>query len=181
MVNPPPEAIRHNNWFVLADPGWEQAGSAASPPPHAIVGGWELREDGSTGPFRPNPRYRPGDPTVPTDPIDALLRLIAAGEQLGTELVNTIRDSIVEIGCDERNRPLLGTAPDNTPCVVIVTAELQKNHVDVDRWLPVDGGKLADIIPPGADLLLNPTGGAPFRLRADVLRSAGTDDPNRDK
>ncbi|MFI1461938.1 type VII secretion system-associated protein [Nocardia carnea] len=176
MGNPPPEAVRHNNWFVLIDPGWDQAGPGASPPADVIVGGWELHDDGSTGPFRPNPRYRPSAPTVPTDPIDALLRRIAAGGQLGTELVNTIRDSLVEIGCDVHNQPLLGTAPDKTPCVVVATAEPQKAHIDVDRWTPVHGSKLTDIIPPAADVLLNPSGAAPFRLRTDTLRSATTDE-----
>ncbi|MEU7769139.1 type VII secretion system-associated protein [Nocardia sp. NPDC049190] len=176
MGSPPPEAIRHNNWFVLVDPGWDQAGPTASPPADVIVGGWELRDDGSVGPFRPNPGYSPSAPTVPTDPIDAVLRLIAAGQNLGTELVEAICDSIVEIGCDKHNQPLLGTAPDRTPCVVVASAELQKAHVDVDRWIPVLGGKLPDIIPPDADIFLNPAGGAAFRLRTETLRSATTRD-----
>ncbi|MGA6205987.1 type VII secretion system-associated protein [Nocardia testacea] len=165
---------------MLVDPGWDGAGQTASPPVDVIVGGWELRGDGSTGPFRPNPRYRPSASTVPTDPIDAVLRLLAAGQQRGPDLVDAIRDSIVEIGCDEHGRPLLGTAPDNTPCVVVATAELQKARVDVDRWIPVHGSALTDIIPVGADILLNPAGIAPFRLRTDTLRSAATHEHGRD-
>jgi hypothetical protein len=161
--------------MVLVDPGWD--GKSTSPPADAVIGGWELQPDGSTGPFRPNPRFRPSDPTMPTDPIDALLRRIAAGESLGTELVSTVRDSIVEIGCDEHNEPLLGTAPDNTPCVVVATAEAQKAHVDVDRWLPIHGNKLSHIIPSGTDVLLNPAGSAPFRLIADTLSGTVGNNP----
>ncbi|WP_328406937.1 type VII secretion system-associated protein [Nocardia sp. NBC_00403] len=176
MGNPPPEAVRHNNWFVLVDPGWNQGDPTASPPVEVIVGGWELHDNGGTGPFRPNPRYRPSAPTVPTDPIDAVLRLIAEGQQPRTELVAAVRDAIVEIGCDVHGQPLLGTAPDSTPCVVVATAELQKAHLDVDQWIPVHGSALPDIIPSGADVLLNPAGAAPFRLRTEALRSATTRD-----
>ncbi|MGW1737681.1 type VII secretion system-associated protein [Nocardia sp. NPDC001965] len=179
MGDPPPEAIRRDNWFVLVDPGWDRTSSVASPPADAIVGGWELHADGTTGPFRPNPRYRPSALNVPTDPIDAVLRLIVTGQSLGAELVATLRDSIVEIGCDTRNRPLLGVAPDNTPCAVVTTAESQKAHVDVDRWIPVHGSKLIDVIPDGADILINPTSATPFRLRSDRLRSAETHDRER--
>lgn len=113
---------------------------------------------------------------MPSDPIDAVLRLAAVGARLGDELVRTIRDSIVEIGCDENDRPLLGAAPDGTPCVVVVTAELQKAHIDVDRWWPVHGGELAGLLPPGADVLLNPSGSAPLRLGANALRGGAPGD-----
>ncbi|MCX4091752.1 type VII secretion system-associated protein [Nocardia sp. alder85J] len=160
---------------MLVDPVWNRTDPAAAPSVDVIVGGWELHIDGTTGPFRPNPRYRPSAASVPTDPIDAVLRLIADGQRLGTELVDAIRDSIVEIGCDAHNQPLLGTAPDQTPCVVVATAELQKTHIDVERWIPVHGSTLIDIIPTSADVLLNPTGVAPFRLRTDTLRVAPAD------
>ncbi|WP_051163363.1 type VII secretion system-associated protein [Nocardia brevicatena] len=161
---------------MLVDPAWNRTDPAESPPVDVIVGGWELRADATTGPFRPNPRYRPSTPSVPTDPIEAVLRLIAEGQQLGTELVNAVRDSIVEIGCDVHNRPLPDTASGEVPCVIVATAELQKAHIDIDRWIPVHGNTLIDIIPTSADVLLNPAGVAPFRLRTATLRSATTDD-----
>ncbi|WP_062999930.1 hypothetical protein [Nocardia jinanensis] len=65
----------------------------------------------------------------------SVLRRVAAGDQLlGDELVSRIRDSVVEIGCDDHNRPLIGTAPDGVRCVVVATAELQKADVDVPRY-----------------------------------------------
>lgn len=58
--------------------------------------------------------------------------------------------------------------------------QLHKALVDVDRWIPVHGSVLTDIIPVGADILLDPTGAASFRLRTDTLRSAATHEPSRD-
>ncbi|WP_063038906.1 type VII secretion system-associated protein [Nocardia grenadensis] len=180
MVEPPSEAVRNDNWFVLIDPGWGGQDSAGAPPVEAVVGGWELRADGSAGPFRPNPRYCPSGPEVPTDPLDAVLRRVAVGGRLGADLIRMLRDSVVEIGCDRSGRPLLGAAPDGIPCVVVVTAELQKNDVDVDLWFPVHGQALADVVPSGAEVLMNPTGAAPIRLSVENLgiapEEAGGDD-----
>ncbi|MGW0182488.1 type VII secretion system-associated protein [Nocardia sp. NPDC003345] len=169
MGDPSPEAVRYGDWFVLVDPGWEPGSRSTPPPPEVIVGGWELGPDGTAGPFRPNPRYRPGDPAAPTDPLDALLRLVVTAGRIGGEVLDTMADTVVEIGCDSEDRPLLGRAPDGTPCVVVVTAESQKTHLDVDRWWPVHGRDLAGLVPPGADVLVNPAGAAPVRLRTEAL------------
>lgn len=169
MVEPPAEAVRNGDWFVLIDPVWSGSDTDGSPPVEAVVGGWELGADGSAGPFRPNPRYRPSGPEVPTDPVDAVMRRVAVGERLGADLVRMLRDSVVELGCDVSDRPLLGTTPDGTPCVVVVTAELQKKDVEVDRWLPIHGRFLADAVPSGAEVLINPTGSAPVRISVENL------------
>ncbi len=165
-----PGVIRQSNWFVLVDPIWEPSTGRSAPPAGVIVGGWMLNDDGTTGPFRPNPGYLPSDDTVPTDPTDAVLRLIAEGEPLGDELLIRICDSVVEIGCDEDNQPLIGAAPDGTSCVVVATAEVQKTGLEVDRWQQIPGETLPDVVPPDTDILLNPNGRAPFRCIADALR-----------
>jgi hypothetical protein len=162
--------IRQDNWMVLADPAWDPT-TPSGPPVESIVGGWLLNPDGTAQPFQSNPKYRPSSVAAPTDPVDAILRRIAAGENhLGDNLISTLRDTVVEIGCDPDKRPLIGTAPDGADCVVVATAELQKHAVDVDRWIPVCAAKLPDIIPPGVDIFLNPSGRVPFRLVADTLK-----------
>lgn len=169
MVELPAEAVRKGDWFVLIDPGWDAPGTVGRPPVEALVGGWELRANGTVGPFRPNPHYCPSGPEVPTDPVDAVLRRAAVGERLGAEFVRRLADSVVEIGCDEFDRPLVDAAPDGTPCVVVATAERQKDDVDVDRWLPVEGHMLAQAVPSAADVLINPTGCAPLRIPVENL------------
>lgn len=162
------DVVEQKQRLVLIDPGWDQCDLDRSPPEHLVVGGWDI-VDGVAGPFRPNRGYRPSASNVPTDPIDAILRTIVTGGQLGAELVAAIRNSIVEIGCDEENRPILGAAVDGISCVVVVTAEVQKALIDVDRWIPVRGHILPEIVPPDTDVLLNPEGAAPFRLCTEIL------------
>ncbi|MGI5221500.1 type VII secretion system-associated protein [Nocardia sp. CA-290969] len=173
MAEPPPEAIRQGDWFLLLDPAYRPEPADSALPVAGIVGGWMVTAEGVVGPFEPNPEYIPADESSPTDPVDSILRRIASGEQLAEDLIESLRNAVVEIGCDEEGRPLIGTAPDGAYCVVIATAGAQKRAVEVDRWWPVLGDELADIVPPDTDLLLNPGGVAPFRLTAGALRRTG--------
>lgn len=160
---------RRDDWFVLVDPQWISCLEHDRTPADKIVGGWKISVDGTIGPFRPNPQYRPSTDTVPTDPVDAVLRRIAAGEHhLREELLATLDHSIVEIGCDHHAHPLTGTTPDGADCIVVATAEIQKHGIDTDRWIPMHGAKLPHILPPDTDIFLNPNGHAPFRLLADT-------------
>ncbi|MFE7802093.1 type VII secretion system-associated protein [Nocardia sp. NPDC057440] len=169
MNQPIPETvIRQGDWFVLPAPSWDPDGPSAAPPPEAIVGGWMV-EDDTIGPFEPNPGYRPADDT-PSDPIDAVLRLIAIGEELGDELIATICHSVVEIGCGTDDLPIIGAAPDGAPCIVVATAAVQKQALDVDSWMRTLGSNLPEIVPQDVDIMLNPSGAAPFRLIMNAMR-----------
>jgi hypothetical protein len=159
--------------LLLIDPSWQANTPAENLPADAIAGGWMLADDGTTtGPFEPNPDYVPRDPTTPTDPLDTVLRMIADGAELGERIIPTLRDAVVHIGCDEQNQPLIGPAPDGVSCVPVATAEVHKRRVAADRWFPVAGSKLAEIVPHGVDILINPGGPAQFRLATETLRHA---------
>jgi hypothetical protein len=154
-------------WVVLPDPGWDPDSPL---PAVAMVGAWGLGESGEPGPFQPNPEYRPRDAAMPTDPLDAVLRLFAAGEDVGPRIVPAVLDAVLQLGCDESGTPLVGPAPDGVLCVAVVTAEVHKRRVNADRWLSLSGDHLPEVTPPGADILFNPGGPAQFRLVAGALR-----------
>lgn len=163
--------IRQGEWLVLTAPGWEPSAlSPKRPPPEALVGGWMVDDNGNVGPFQPNPEYLPADAATPTDPLDAILRLIAGGEQhLVDEFVSMLCHSIVEIGGDEHERPVVAGLSDDGLCIVVVTSQAQKLGVEVSHWYPVLGSDLPEIVPDGAGILFNPNGDAPLCLVADAL------------
>ncbi|MET8796141.1 type VII secretion system-associated protein [Nocardia sp. NPDC004568] len=163
-------------WLALTAPGWEPDETAQQPPVHVIVGGWQIDDDGRSGPFEPNLAYLPADESTPSDPLDALLRRAADDasqstdrQRLISDFLATLRHSIVDIGCDAAGRPVIGTT-DGVPCVLIATAAVQRQGVDADRWHPVVGENLADVVPAGVDVLINPYSCAPCRLAVDALR-----------
>jgi hypothetical protein len=168
-----PTTVRRGDWLVLVDPRWQETAPEVMPPSGVILGGWMIGKDGVAGPFEPNPNYVPADETLPTDPIDAVLRRSADGDDIGgEEIIAALRGAVVEIGCDNQNEPLVGPAPDGAPCVAVATAALHKHRVEADRWWPVQGTALPDIVPAGADILLNPGSPAQFRLLTRSLLSA---------
>ncbi|MGK8503166.1 type VII secretion system-associated protein [Nocardia asiatica] len=166
MNEPPPDAVRLDDWFVLLDPTFDVS-TTVELPADAIVGGWPVLDEGAVGPFEPNPHYRPRDEAAPTDPINATLRLLVSADDVADDLVRMVRGSVVALGCDEENRPAIGKSPDGELCVVVATAESQKRNVPTPRWWPIAGDRLPDVIPEGVDILLNPASSAPFRLRTD--------------
>lgn len=171
----PNKVIKQGDWFVLPAPTWNPPAPSSAIPSKEIVGGWPIQEDGRIGPFRPNPKYLPADNLKPSDPIDAILRLIAAGEKdLGDELVTMLCHSVIEIGCDARYSPQVGTLMDSVPCIVAATAEVQKRSVNVPHWMPVLGSRLPQVVPQGVDVALNPNGAAPFRLLITAIKYAST-------
>lgn len=172
MAEARPGTVRRDNWLVLLDPKWRPGGQDEQPPPNAVVGGWMLDADDKPGPFQPNPNYVPGDDETPTDPIDALLRLVMRGENVGDQLLPTVRDGVVEIAVDEEDQPLVSPAPDGVLCVLVATAPVQRSLSTLERWWPVVGARLPEVVPDGVDILLNPDGPAPFRLSADALRAS---------
>lgn len=169
-MEPPPDAVRRADWFVLLDPTWRADNPHSEPPAEVIVGGWQLGMDGSLGPFRSNPRYAPADDSIPTDPIDALLRLITTGEDCAEQIIETLRNTVVQIGCDHQDQLCVGAAPDNVPCVLVVTAEVHKRHVDLPRWRPILGAQLPRVVPAGIDVLFNAGGNHQFRLVTDAIQ-----------
>lgn len=168
---PPDDGTRMDNWLVMVDPDW--GGSGDQPPPtHVIVGGWPLDEQDEPGPFEPNPQFVPATPGTPTDPIDAVLRLIGQGREVVDDLIPAVLDTIVEIAVGDDDSVLVGPAPDGEPCVVIATAPLHKAQIRVPAWRRLPGSALAGVVPDGVDILLNPGGPATMRLSTRALADA---------
>lgn len=163
-----PAADSRQNWVVQVDPRWQPSDPMETPPTEMILGGWMLNGD-IAGLFEPNPGYLPPDDSSPCDPVDAALRRAVGKEGAGADIVSALRHSIVDVGCDQDDHPLIGLSPDGVPCIVVATAEVYKRGVEVDRWYSVPGRVLPQLLPDDVDIMLNPEGPAPLRLCANAL------------
>ncbi|MGW1742479.1 type VII secretion system-associated protein [Nocardia sp. NPDC001965] len=164
--------VRSGDWVVLVDPRWSGAEADRLPPAEPMLGGWSLHPDGIAGPFEPNPDYLPADDSLPTDPVDAVLRLAADGRGDGDDIVAALRAAVVESACDVEGRPLIASAPDDVPCVVVASAAVHRRRV-AGRWLPVVGAVLPDIVPARVHILINPGSPARCRVSTAALRVPG--------
>ena len=155
------------DFLFLLDPEWPADDD--DPPFEAVVGVWQVGEDGEVGEFRSNPDYRPSFPDSPTDPVDALLRLIAAGAAQPAHLRAVLRAGTLHLAVNGDGRPLVVPAPDDERCVVVATGEAHRTRVPSPGWRQVDLAELAAVAG-DRDALVNAGGAAPARLAAAFLR-----------
>jgi len=165
--------------LVMIDPGWQPEGEGDTPPPEVVLGGWRRAEDGGTGHFEPNPRYRPTRRESPSDPADAALRLVVRGDADGDELLAVLDNAYLAVAVDDAGAAVIAAAPDEVASVLVVTAPMHRAHVEVPGWLEnVPLRDLAEVLPDtGVDVLINP--GAPYSMRVlttaikEFVRTAG--------
>ncbi|MFE9870592.1 type VII secretion system-associated protein [Micromonospora sp. NPDC005686] len=156
-------------FLFLLDPEWPAGEEDGEPPFEAVLGGWQVGEDGEVGEFRQNPDYLPHFPDSPTDPVDALLRLIAAGAAQPAHLPAVLRASTLHLAVNGDGRPLVVPVEDDERCVVVATGEPHRERVPAPGWRLLDLPELVAVAGE-RDALVNPGGTAPARLAAAFLR-----------
>jgi hypothetical protein len=166
-----------DDWAVLIDPEWRPRFPDEQPPAEAMVGAWPLDEHGNHGLFQPNPDFVPANDESPSDPVDAVLRLINRGEADAGALIPTVRNAVLEVAVSEDGRLLIGPAPDDVPCVAVTTAAVHRKRVGIEHWGQITADELVQVLPEGTDILLNPDGPAAMRLLASALRENVEQDP----
>lgn len=161
-----------DRWVFLPDPAWSTEERGA-PPLQAVVGGWLVAADGTTGAFVPNPDYLPSGADSPTDPVDAVLRLLADDRADVAALEGALREAELGVAVDVAGNPVLAPSPDDVPCVLATTAPARRKTVRADAWEVVTAAELAGALPAeGVDVLLNPGSPTATRLVAGAFRAA---------
>ena len=164
------------DFILLIDPEWQAEDDLDTPPFEAVVGLWPLEPDGSAGPFRSNPDYRPVTENSPSDPVDALLRLTLRGDAEVEHLQVVLRDCLVDQAMNGDGRPLITRSADGVPCAVVATSTPHRSRIVSPDWRRVGLPALVADLPDGMDLLLNPGGPAAVRLTGDFVRATAAID-----
>lgn len=162
---------RDEHYFLLMDPDVEVDPLAEVPPIEAVMGAWPLGADGTVGPFRSNPDYRPSSPMAAADPLDALLRLAGRGEAAAEQLQLTLRDMLFDIALNGDGRPLVVRSPDDAPCLAVATSGMQQELAPAPAWQRIDLVTLVSMLPDETDVLFNAGGPMPFLLTGDFIRA----------
>ncbi|NGY63441.1 type VII secretion system-associated protein [Lentzea sp. NEAU-D13] len=180
-----PVRLEGDQWVFLIDPSWQAEAAEKSegadpekPPLEAVLGGWFVEESGVTSRFHANPSYEPTTPDSPTDPVDAVLRLVVRGESEPDQLLDVMAESVFGLAVNAENTPVVVMSPDDVPCVIAATAPAHSRRIaeveglqDVEAWAEVNLGQLVGVLPDeGVDVLLNPGASSSMRLIAATLR-----------
>jgi hypothetical protein len=162
-----------DQWVFLVDPAWQPpADGAQNPPAEAVVGGW-LVTDGTVGRFEANPDYEPLTPESATDPVDAALRLMAAGTVDAEALYSVMKEGEFGVALDEHEQPVIAPAPDNVPSLLVTTAPAHRSRVRCEAWQVVNAAELAGMLAAHeVDALVNPGAATSTRLLASTIADA---------
>lgn len=176
------ESVQDDNgdrWVFMIDPAWQPSDPPADgeeaprPPIEVVVGVWLVTADGSTGPFRPNPYYVPSSPFSPTDPMDAVLRLISREEADWDTVFSILRETEFGVALDAEGELMIAASPDDVQCLFATTAPAHRAHVKADSWRDVSAAALATLLQEkGVDLLVNPGAATSTRLFAATVADA---------
>ncbi|ONI76979.1 hypothetical protein ALI144C_33200 [Actinosynnema sp. ALI-1.44] len=159
-----------DNWLLLMDPSWTPSAEGEAPPLDAVVGLWPVEDGGKLGKFRANPEYVPADAGSPSDPLDAVLRLVLHGRAEVEHIQLVLRDSLFDVAMNGDGRPLITKSPDDVPCVVVATGEPHRQRISSPEWRRIDLDELVVLLADGVDVLFNPAGPASVRLTGDFIR-----------
>jgi hypothetical protein len=188
-----PVRLEGDQWVFLIDPSWqaergEGGADPEKPPLEAVLGGWFVAESGVTSRFHANPAYEPTTPDSPTDPVDAVLRLVVRGESEPDQLLDVMAESVFGLAVNAENTPVVVMSPDDVPCVIVATAPAHSRRIaeveglqDVEAWAEVNLGQLVGVLPEeGVDVLLNPGASSSMRLIAATLRDLAAKSESED-
>jgi hypothetical protein len=164
--------------LLLIDPAFAQSEGEEEVPAYVVLGAWLVDDAGNPSRFHPNPEYRPSAPDSPLDPVDAVLRALADGQNVADQLPVVLRDIVLGIATEEDGTAVIRPAPDGVPSVQVTTSYGHRAPVGDDvHWLHVTIEQLAEALPAqGVDVLLNPGSPASMRVLADAIRVVAIDD-----
>ncbi|MFE5566567.1 type VII secretion system-associated protein [Amycolatopsis japonica] len=168
------EEASGNRLLLLLDPEFTMSEELDHLPPEVILGAWVVNEEGDPSRFHPNPEYRPSTPGSPLDPVDAVLRALADGQDVADQFSVVLRDTMLGIATDEEGVAVIRPAPDGVPSVQVASSYGHRERVGEDvHWMDVTVEELAAALPQeGVDVLLNPGSPASMRVLADAIRAA---------
>ncbi|WP_308816783.1 type VII secretion system-associated protein [Pseudonocardia alni] len=164
----------------LVDPAWRPTPEQSHPDPARIVGAWILRADGCVEGFQTNPDYVPADPGSPTDPVDAVLQILALDRADGLrpedetlELLDTVLlEARLGVALDETGVAVVRPAPGGGVVPVVTAAAHRDRVTGVASWRETTAAELAAALPAeGVDVVVNPDSPAPALIPAATLRS----------
>ncbi|MCO6008474.1 type VII secretion system-associated protein [Actinoallomurus purpureus] len=178
---PIPDSIREaarlapDHWLGMVDPAWHEEGE---PPPWAVVGQWRSSPEGELVEWRDNEDYQPSPSTLgwpePIDDVDATVQLAATGYGPGEAVVEALA-ALPEaaVFVTPEGDPLPATAPDGrTRVVPVFTSPAYLHAAGRLAFELMSVRELADRLPAGHVLYLNPSASVSMTVDTAMLREA---------
>jgi hypothetical protein len=161
-----------DSWIQLVDPAWP---TDLIPPVYAIAGAWRSDVDGEVVEFEANPDYRPSPRAqglpAPTDSLDAAVQAGASGYGPPDAVLDELMEATVTVPTLAPDGPLrTGNDPAGQPVLAVYSASRQFQAFEIGPCRVLAGRELADVLPEGHDILINPGAVLAARIPGSALR-----------
>jgi hypothetical protein len=144
-------------------------------PLHAVIGGWQVDEDGQFGPFTGNPDYRPNPAVLgmdpPTDAVDEAVQLAVTGHGGDGDVAAALAEADLYLPADEQGE-LVAYHDDDGMEFVAVFTDASKAPSEVAQLLPVEIGPLLEVVPEHTTVVVNPGSQASASFAREDLMDA---------
>ncbi|MEU8367310.1 type VII secretion system-associated protein [Micromonospora tulbaghiae] len=107
--------------------------------------------------------------THSAEPLDVLLRRMMRGDATVEQVQAALRASPLDLAMNGDGRPLVVRSFDDEPCVVVAASADERARTFAPQWRRVGAVELAELLPDGIDVLVDPGGPEPVRLAAAVV------------
>ncbi|MEU4814176.1 type VII secretion system-associated protein [Micromonospora aurantiaca] len=107
--------------------------------------------------------------THSAEPLDVLLHRMMRGDAAIDQVQSALRASPLDLAMNGDGRPLVVRSFDDLPCVVVATSADERARTFAPGWRRVEAAELAELLPDGIDVLVDPNGPEPVRLAAAIV------------
>jgi hypothetical protein len=178
MPEPPPEVVEAarnapDHWLAMVDLTWSGEGP---PPLWALIGQWRSGPTGEIEEWRNNPEYRPSPQMLdwpdPADAVDSAVQLAATGYGPAEDVPAALARAEVSVLVTATGTPLAAASPEGTPVIPVYTSPVYLESVGRLLYDRRPVAELAEQLPAGHSLYINPTGPVSMLLDTEQLRAA---------
>jgi hypothetical protein len=169
------------SWLYFIDSAYDPDGDV---PAHAVIGGWQVDEDGHFGPFTGNPDYRPNPAVLgmdaPTDAVDAAVQLAVTGHGTDGDVVAALAEAELYLPADAQGELMAYQGDDGVEFVAVFT-DASKAPSEVAQLLPVEIDPLLEVVPEHTTVVVNPGSDASTSfVREDLMEALSIVHDERD-
>ncbi|MBF5033131.1 MULTISPECIES: hypothetical protein [unclassified Micromonospora] len=107
--------------------------------------------------------------TDSAEPLGVLLRRMMRGDATIEQVQSALRVARLDLAMNGDGRPLVVRSFDDEPCVAVATTAEERARTFAPEWRRVEAVELAELLPDGIDVLVDPDGTEPVRLAAALV------------
>jgi hypothetical protein len=160
------------SWIYSIAPGYDAEGEV---PGSAIVGAWQVDQDGQLGDFVPNPGYQPSSvsrPSPSNDPVEQAIQRAATGTGTDGDVISALAGATIYLPVNSEHELIAYAGADADTATVALFTDPSKGPSNVPFLLPSSIEDLLAQLPDDNEIVINPATNVTVVATTGELRRA---------